>query len=423
MGLWLRPGGLCRTITRAPKGEKGKRIMKEKQFKVTFVTKVALLIAAFWTMADMFVVTPLLDTIAGVYPESSGLAINLLYCLSQGTIIIGSLFVSFMSTKMSKKTMMLLGGFLVLIFGSFGGMIPGVPMMLVFRGIEGVGAGICITLIPTLINELFQDEKERNMLIGVQAAVGCVCGAAVAALSGVIAEKIGWRYSYFIYFFSIIIIVLIAIGVPKTPVDAPAAKGEKQKLNGASWGIFVMAILFGLFSSALFGYASYIVAETGMGGSAVAGYSNSFIQIGSFIGSMAMAGIYAKCKGYIEPIGWLAMCLGGVIFMVAAVLLKAPVVAYIGCLCFGFSNGLLFPWLYAKAAIVCAPGTDAKTIATANIGYYIGMFGAVFFYEAMLNIFKTTSLTTVYFMIVVTAIYTVIEIISNVARHGELVKK
>ena len=133
----------------------------QSKYNVTFITKIALLIAAFWTMADMFVVTPLLETIAGVYPDAPGIAINLCYCLSQGTVIIGSLFVSFMSTKMTKKSMMMLGGFLVLIFGGFGGLVPGLPLMLIFRAIEGFGAGICITLIPTLINELFEDEKRE----------------------------------------------------------------------------------------------------------------------------------------------------------------------------------------------------------------------------------------------------------------------
>ena len=392
----------------------------QSKYNVTFITKIALLIAAFWTMADMFVVTPLLETIAGVYPDAPGIAVNLCYCLSQGTVIIGSLFVSFMSTKMTKKSMMMLGGFLVLIFGGFGGLVPGLPLMLIFRAIEGFGAGICITLIPTLINELFEDEKERNTLIGVQAAVGCVCGALSASLSGIIAEKFSWQYSYFIYFFSIIILMLIAVGVPKTPKDAPAPSGEKVKLNSASWGIFIMAILFGVLSSGMFGYASYVVAETGLGGAAVAGMANSFIQIGSFFGSMLMAIIYAKCKGYIEPIGWLSMCLGGVIFMAAAVIIKSVVVAYIGGIFFGFANGLLFPWLYAKAAIVCAPNTEAKTIATANIGYYVGMFGAIFFYEAMLNTLKTSSSATVYFMTIGAAIYFIFGLMKNLKNHGEL---
>lgn len=393
------------------------------KYKVTFVTKLALLIAAFWTMADMFVVTPLLETIAGVYPEASGLAVNLCYCLSQGTVILGSLFVSYMSTKITKKNMMIFGGILILLFGGLGGLISGfggIPAMLVFRAFEGFGAGICITLIPTIINELFEDEKERNTLIGVQAAVGCVCGAASAALSGYMAEATSWEYSYFIYFFSIIIILLVAAGVPKTPKDKPAVENQSVKLNAASWGIFVMAILFGILSSAMFSYISYIVVDAGLGSSAVAGTASSIVQIGSFCGSLLMAVIYARFKGYIEPIGWLAMCLGGIIFMASALAVKSLLLAYIGGLIFGFSNGLLFPWLYAKAAIVCAPNTEAKTIATANIGYYIGMFTAIFFYEAMLTVFNATANITVFFMIAGSGIYFVFGIIRTAAKHGEL---
>ncbi len=393
---------------------------KKKTYRINAVTKIALLIAAFWTMADMFVVTPLLETIAGVYPDASGLLINLCYCLSQGTVILGSVFVSFMSTRMPKKNMMLLGGLLIFVFGGFGGVVPGLPLMLLFRGIEGFGAGVCITLIPTLINELFEEEKERNTLIGVQAAVGCVCGALVASLSGYIAEAFGWEYSYFLYFFSAVILFLILVGVPKTPKEEAVPKEEASKLNKASWGIFVMAIFFGVLSSGMFGYVSYVVAETGLGGAAVAGMENSFIQVGSFFGSMLMAIIYSKCKGFIEPVGWLAMCLGGLVFMVAAVLTGTVALAYAGGVIFGFSNGLLFPWLYAKAAMVCAPNTEVRTIAAANIGYYLGMFGAIFFYEAMLSVLGVSACATVYFMIIGAAIYTVYGLIRNIRTGGRL---
>lgn len=395
--------------------------MQERtRYRVTFVTKIALLIAAFWTMADMFVVTPLLETLAGVYPDAPGIVINLCYCLSQGTIIIGSLFVSFMNTRMTKKSMMLAGGFLILIFGGFGGMVPGLPLMLLFRGIEGFGAGICITLIPTLINELFEDEKERNTLIGVQAAVGCVCGALVASLSGYIAEAAGWQYSYFLYFFSVVILLLIAFGVPKTPKEEAAPKEAPVRLNAASWGIFVMAILFGVLSSGMFGYVSYIIADTGLGGAAISGTASSFIQVGSFFGSVLMAVIYAKCRGFIEPIGWIAMCLGGAVFMAAAVIAGSVVLAYAGSVIFGFSNGLLFPWLYAKAAMVCAPNSETKTIAAANIGYYVGMFGAIFFYEALLSAMNSNVRVTVYFMVICSAVCAVYGLIRNIQKKGRL---
>lgn len=385
------------------------------------MTKIALLIAAFWTMADMFVVTPLLETIAGVYPTAPGIVINLCYCLSQGTIIIGMILVPALVTRVTKKNMMIGGGGLVLIFGGFGGVVPGLPLMLFFRAVEGVGAGICITLIPILLNELIKDENERNTLIGVQAAVGCVAGALSAFFSGYIASHFSWQYSYFIYFFSIIIILLIIVSVPGTGKEKPAPKGESVRMNRASWGIFVLAIFFGLLSSAVFGYISYVVVDTGLGDVSTAGTSGSVVQVGSFVGGVAVAALFKKLKGYIEPFSWLLMLIGGSVFLISAFTIQSVIIAYIGCFIFGIANGILFPWISIKAATICAPNTESKTIAAANIGYYIGMFGAIFFYEAFLAITHTSSVSTIYLMIAGAAVYFVVGIIAAARKHGELV--
>lgn len=394
---------------------------ENKTLKITFMTKVTLLIAAFWTMADMFVVTPLLQTIATAYPDASGLAVNLCYCLSQGTIILGSLFVAHMSSRIVKKHMMILGGILVAIFGGFNGLMPGIPMMLVFRALEGFGAGMCITLIPTMISDLYHDENERNKLMGFQAAVGCVFGSALAALSGYIADAVGYEKSYFLFFISIIVTILVIAFVPATPKDKPEIVGEKVKLNAASWGVFVLAIIFGLLSSALLTYVSYVIEGNGLGTASQSGLATSIIQIGSFVGGLIMAAMYSKIKGYLEPVSWLASAIGGIMLMIAALVTKSVILAYIGCLMCGFTNGILFPWLYAKSAIVCAPNTEGKTIAYVNVGYYIGMFAAVFFYEAILTATKASANLTIYILIVGAAIYAIYGLITNLKRHGELV--
>lgn len=351
------------------------------------IAKIALMFAAFWTMADMFVVSPLLDTIGATYPDAPYIAINWLYCLSQGTVILGTLFVTAMVTRLSKKNMIILGGCIVLVSGGFGGLVPGIPLMLVLRGFEGFGAGICISLIPMLIAELWEDEKTRNQMNSWQAATGCLFGALCSSLTGIIASRSSWRYSYFIYFFSIVCILLLAVGLPKGEPEIKQASGDtKAKMNGQAWELFAFAVIFGILSSCVFAQISFLITEYGIGDVATSGMAGTVNTIGSFAGSMCLPFLFGKLRGRMEGSGCFLMGLGGILLLLSAFIVKSSLLIYVGMFIFGFGNGAIFPYLFCKAGIICEPNSESLTIAWANIGYYVGMFVSSFVVSGLLLI-------------------------------------
>lgn len=366
--------------------------MGDKNYSISFMGKVTLMIAAFYTMADMFVVSPIVGNMAESMPGASGLQLNLAITLSQLTVIIGTLAVAKLVYSFSKKSLMLFGGLVVLVFGGFGGLIVDINYNLIMRAMEGFGAGMCITLIPSMIAEMFEDEKTRNSLMGIQAAVGCVFGAICSALSGTIAVQLGWQKSYFIYFFAIVIILLQVFTIPKLPAETKAINnGPKAKLSGSTWTWSLVAMLFGVLSCAVFMVIANLVIDNKVGDAAVAGLVSSAITVGSFMGSMVMTAVYSKIKNQIDTVCWLLMAIGGSLIFIACISIGSLPLLYVGAFIFGVSNGILFPWLYAKAAIIAAPNTESQTISLTNAGYYIGMFVSAFFYQLVGTIFNNNS--------------------------------
>lgn len=359
--------------------------MKEKY---TFMAKISILIAAFYTMADMFVVTPILGEISMAFPAAKITTIELCYSMSQFTIIISSLLCGYLCTKFSKKSLMIFGGTLVAIFGSFGGTFDNLVYILVMRAIEGFGAGICITLIPAIIAEMFKEEKEMTMLMGLQSAIGAVLGSISSIIAGKIASSISWHYSYYVYLFALIIIILQVCFLPKKAAEKPYLEiRSKAKINKASAMLALVALVYASMTTCIFIKTAQYFLETGIGGANIAGMAQSFITFGSFFGAALMAWAYKNTRSFIDFTCWMLM-LTGVIIIIC---FNNVSIIYAGMIIFGLGYGSYFPWLYAKGAMICAPNSETKTISLITAAYYLGMFLGTFAYAALATLFNNDS--------------------------------
>ncbi|MPN37950.1 hypothetical protein SDC9_185471 [bioreactor metagenome] len=124
--------------------------------------------------------------------------------------------------------------------------------------------------------------------------------------------------------------------------------------------------------------------ELDIGDASIAGLSQSVLTIGSFIGGLFMAFVYKRLKSFINFFCWVLVLAGTSIILLTG---NLPLI-YLGSLIFGFGYGTFFPWLFAKGAMIAAPGTETKSLSYINAVYYLGMFLAVFFYQLISIIFQ-----------------------------------
>lgn len=389
-----------------------------EKVQISFMAKIAMMIAGFYAMADMFVVSPIVGDIATAFPDASASAIEMTVALSQLTVMVASLLCAPLARVLSKKTLLLIGAVLVAVAGGFGGAVHDITYILVMRGLQGFGAGFCITLTPIIIAELTEGDEMRR-LIGWQTAVGCALGALCSVISGKIAVTLGWDKSYYLYFFSLVIIAVVLVWLPGTPVEQKTDRAEKPNINTATWLWCVVALLFGVLTSGLFIKEAVYFQETGIGDADFAGASQSVITIGSFVGGLILARLYRTVKGFMDFVPWFMIGLG----IAAIVFFQSHPIIYIGSFLFGLGNGILFPWLFAKGVAMATPGTETASISFINVAYYIGMFVAVFVYQGLGSLFNDESALFAFTcMLAGTAIITFVYFLGGFKQQGAMIQ-
>ena len=356
------------------------------QKKLSFMAEVSVLAVGFYAMADMFVVSPLLGDIRLAFPQADTTWTEMCCALSQITVMISSLLCVPLCKVFSKKNLLLAGSLLVAVCGGFGAIFVNLAYMLVMRGLEGIGAGFCIALIPAVIAEMCEND-EMQKLIGWQAAAGAAFGAVCGALTGQISVAFGWQRSYFLYFFSLLIFVLELIWLPNTPVEKRTADEAAKRINGSVRVWCLVVFVYAVLTDCIFIKEAELFLESGIGDASVAGFSQSMLTVGSFIGGVFLLRTHKWLKEMLEPVCWSIFALGAAIITFSA---NAAVI-YAGSFVFGLGYGTFFPWVYAKTVEIAAPGTQTESISIVNIAYYLGMFFGVFIYQGLGAVFNNRS--------------------------------
>ena len=130
------------------------------------------------------------------------------------------LFSGKLASRVDKKKLLLTGMTLFGVFGVAGGFVSNFGLLLLMRVLFGVGLGIMTPLSTSLIFDFAPDQKRRSKLLGIQGASYQLGGLLFMSLSGILAS-ISWRYSFMVYAFVIISIILALLFLPAMPPKQP----------------------------------------------------------------------------------------------------------------------------------------------------------------------------------------------------------
>lgn len=168
--------------------------MQKKQTNVVVVT-IAIFVATFMTAVEGTIVATALPTIVG---ELHGVAmmnwIISIYLLTNAmaTPIFGKL-----ADRIGRKPVFLVG-LAIFVTGSFlSGMSNSMPMLIMMRAIQGVGAGAIMPVTFTIIADIYPFEK-RAKVLGFNGSAWGIAALVAPLLGGFIVEKLSWHWIYFI---------------------------------------------------------------------------------------------------------------------------------------------------------------------------------------------------------------------------------
>lgn len=216
--------------------------MSEKKESNLLMIMIAIFIATFMTSVETTIVTTALPTIIsklnGLSMQSWVFAMYLL-TTAVSTPIYGKL-----SDRIGRKPIFVMG-LIVFCFGSFlCGIAPNIYALIVFRAIQGIGAGAIIPVTYTIIADLFTYKRRANMMAlnntawGISALMGPLIG-------GFIVDRLNWHWIFFINVpLGMIVLLLVLIGLKEVKPKVAKQPIDFRGIISLTGSLFFLLMLF-----------------------------------------------------------------------------------------------------------------------------------------------------------------------------------
>jgi MFS family permease len=329
--------------------------------------------------------SPALANISAAFKDADVQTIMLLVSLPSITMVLASLVFGKLSDYLSRRGLFFLGIMLFLI----GGLVPyfmnDLTMILVMRGVLGLGIGVTFPLSILLITDFFEGD-ERNTVMGLQGVFMCTGGLIFPLIGGLLCTT-GWHNTFLTYLVGLVMLLFIAACLPEpAKVKQVIEQGGSAKKVPIPGKVYFMEFLWFLITVLWFTFfiniAIQIVGDN-LGNSASAGFAATAFTIGGIVAGLMFGKIVQILKETIIPVGWLVTGIGMAIIAGVYnfnVLLVGAFIAGLGVTvaCSGY-------WIALSAA--SPPSRVAQVIAMASVLSSLGQFVVPFVFTAICGFF------------------------------------
>lgn len=170
--------------------------------------KLSLLLTSMMTMMAGAIVAPSLPSISEAFSDVENIAL-----LTRLVITLPALFIAasapvfgILTDKYGRKKLLLISLILYALSGTSGAFLENIYFILIGRAVLGIAVGGVMTIATALIGDYFKGD-ERNSFAGLQGAFMGVGGMVFIAVAGILAD-ISWHTPFYIYLFSVPVIIL-----------------------------------------------------------------------------------------------------------------------------------------------------------------------------------------------------------------------
>ena len=280
--------------------EKTKPVNKKK-------VAVSIFFTAFAFGLNIVGISPVLGVINEKYQQYGTSVIQLLQTIQYLLIMVGSLMIGWLTTKISKKKIVLSGLLIIGICGIMPFFSENFWILVLSRILIGFGFGITGPMNTAIAAELIPEE-ERAGYMGLH-VVGMGIGTMVGSmLGGMLA---GWSYRN--YYLVYLIPFIAMAGVQMLLVETPPIKTEKasdMKLNKIIYLISFASFVHTLFINAYSTNIGIYIAENISNNPGLAGMVTSVNAAFALVTGMCFSKISAKLKNFTLPFSILTAAVG-----------------------------------------------------------------------------------------------------------------
>ncbi len=172
-------------------------------------------------------IAPALGVIAQAFPDASTTTIKMILTIPALTIIPFTFITSFLTKKIPKRTIVLIGLWTYLIGGLGPQFMPTIELVLFFRLLLGASVGILMPLSESLIYDYYTGQ-ERAQMMGYNTSFSNF-GSILTMLAAGWLATLGWKQPFNVYLLGIVIFVLVYFFLPKEKVRIPPSSRKEFK--------------------------------------------------------------------------------------------------------------------------------------------------------------------------------------------------
>ena len=209
--------------------------------------KVSVFSVAFALGLNIAGVAPVLGVLSEVFKNQGSNSVQMLQTVPYFLLMVVSIIVGWLVTKISKKDLLLSGLLIVAFVGSAPFILSSFSFIMFSRLLVGLGFGIISPLNTAVISEFFEG-NERAGMMGLHVA-GMGIGALVINITGGIIGNIGYNYYFLIHLIAFLAAIIVLFQLPKTKPDS-VNSSEKLELNRKVYELSITSFFHTIFITA-----------------------------------------------------------------------------------------------------------------------------------------------------------------------------
>ena len=277
-----------------------------------FMKKTTLILIGLAMIIGCTLLSPAMHEIALAYPDAPSTLFPLLITLPSLTLLAGLAVSAALSSKIAAKPLILLGLVLILAGGMLPAWMNSLPLIIVCRGVLGVGLGIIMPLQMALFAQY--PERERATLIGYNSGINCIIGVFFFTAAGKLALS-DWHDIFYLYAAFIPIVLLTMRYIPYEAPVPPAAHNTQQtaassRLPGQLFLYCVFVAIAMLTFYVIVTNLALYLNDYQLGDATVVGLITAVGTAGSAIGGLLVSQITRLLKNYAAPCTMAVMAAG-----------------------------------------------------------------------------------------------------------------
>lgn len=330
-------------------------------------------------------ITPAIQNIAMAFPEVPFSTVLLVSTLPSLVLIPFTLLTGAIAgSKMSYRSLVILGIVLFLLGGTAPVFLNDFTTILVSRAVFGVGLGIISPLGNALILKLFDGQQRANML-GVGSIVMNV-GGIILQMLGAFLCSISWRHTFLAHLLGVLSLLIVLFMLPE-PEKVEQVAGEKAKVPG---GVYAISILFGfcmMLNYPMLLNMSTIIIEGKLGEAPQAGFVLSMFTVGGMLAGAVFGKMFKIAGRFTIPIAMLLTSAGLGFVNYAGNLALLTV----GATTVGLGFGIMMPGVMMIIGRITPPAAFAIASGVLMAIMNVGGFISTYYMQLLANITGDTS--------------------------------